>query len=670
MDKPLRPPAVPLVAVDPYFSVWSMADRLTDDDTRHWTGRRHAMTGLARIDGTVFRFAGRVEPNAELYYPEPAPMRQMGLRLTPLTTRYDFEAGGIALTARFTTPLLPDDLDLLSRPASYVSLEAKSMDGREHDVQLYFDVTGEWCVNDSEQRVVWGEESAEGLHLLRMEHEDQRMLTRSGDDLRIEWGRFYLACARAEGTSARIGPASIRKRFVRNEALSAEGEWAMPRAVRDGWTVMAAEFDLGTVGDTPAARLVTLAYDDVLSIEYFGDRRPAYWRKDGMAGPAMVADAVAEYDDIARRCAEFDRQLLADAARAGGDRYADLLALSYRQAIAAHKLVTDGEGELLFLSKECFSNGCIATVDVSYPSTPLFLLYNPELVRAMMRPIFKFAASEAWTYDFAPHDAGQYPLANGQVYAKTIEGQMPVEECGNMLIMAAAASLADGRTDFAQRHMDVLRKWADYLTEHGLDPENQLCTDDFAGHLARNANLSVKAAMGVAAYAILCRLLGRQEEEERYMATARDMAAAWEGMANDRAHTKLAFGADGTWSLKYNLVWDVLFGTELFSPEVREQEIVWYLSRRQKYGVPLDSRENYTKSDWLVWVAALADDDGDFRALVEPLWHFADETPDRVPFSDWYRTDNGRQVGFQHRSVVGGLFIQLLKKRWASRGLA
>ncbi|MBB6694532.1 DUF4965 domain-containing protein [Cohnella xylanilytica] len=675
MDNKLRPPAVPLVTVDPYFSVWSMADRLTDDDTRHWTGRRHGMTGLLRIDGTVWRFAGRVEPNAEVYYTEPAAMRQTGLRVDALSTRYEFEADGVSLSLRFTTPLLPDDLDLLSRPASYVGFEVRSTDGRPRDVQLYFDVTGEWCVNDSDQKVVWGEKRTDGLRLLHIEHEDQRMLTRSGDDLRIEWGRFYLACAEADGTRTRVGPASLRKAFVRGVELRPEeaDSFSMPRAARGGYPVLSVEFDLGRIGDgaeagTAASRLVTLAYDDVLSIEYFGDRLPPYWRRNGdVSAEKMIVSAVRDYEAVSERCETFGRQLRAEAEKAGGAEYADLLELSYRQAVAAHKLVADREGSVLFLSKECYSNGCIATVDVSYPSMPLFLLYNPELVRGMMRPIFKFAASDAWAFDFAPHDAGQYPLANGQVYAQSIEGQMPVEECGNMLIMAAAVSLADGKIGFAEEHADVLRKWADYLAEHGLDPENQLCTDDFAGHLARNANLSVKAAMGVAAYAILCRLSGREEDAARYLSRAREMAVAWEELAADGQRYRLAFGQEGTWSLKYNLVWDLLFGTELFGRQVREKEVIWYLARRQRYGTPLDSRENYTKSDWLVWAASLAEEDGDFRALVEPLWRFANETPDRVPLTDWYRTDNGRQMNFQHRSVVGGLFIKVLKDRWAGR---
>ncbi|GIP51063.1 glutaminase family protein [Paenibacillus vini] len=669
MKNTLRPPAVPLVTVDPYFSVWSMADGLTDDYTRHWTGRRHAITGLLRIDGIARRFAGRVEPNAEVYYTEPAPMRQIELQVTPLSTRYVFEAEGVTLSVDFTTPLLLDDLELLSRPASYVRFDVRSTDGRNHDVELYFDVSGEWCVNDSDQRVVWGQASRDDLCLLHIEHEDQRMLHRSGDDLRIEWGRFYLACQEAEGTQARIGPASMRKAFVRGEPIeeAAENSFAMPRAVRDGYPVMSVSFALGSVGPGTVSRLVALAYDDVLSVEYFGDQRPAYWRRNGMTAEVMIAAAFAEHNEIIQRCAAFDRQLLADAEKTGGAAYADLLALSYRQAIAAHKLTTDRDGNLLFLSKECYSNGCIATVDVSYPSMPLFLLYNPELVRGMMRPIFAFASSDAWSFDFAPHDAGQYPLANGQVYASSIEGQMPVEECGNMLIMAAAAGLADGNTGLAEEYEDILRKWADYLIAHGLDPENQLCTDDFAGHLASNANLSVKAAVGVAAYALICRTAGREAEAARYLEAARQMAASWEELAEEGPRYKLAFGQEGTWSLKYNLIWDVLFGTELFGRHIREKEVIWYLARRQRYGVPLDSRENYTKSDWLVWAASLAEDDDDFRTLIEPLWRFADETPDRVPFSDWYRTDNARQMNFQHRSVVGGLFIKLLKDRWANR---
>lgn len=668
MMNAIRPPAVPLVTVDPYFSVWSFADRLTDDHTRHWTGQRHGMVGLIRIDGNVFRFAGQVEPNAERYYPEPPAMEQTGLRVTALSTFYTFEASGVRLNLRFASPLLLDDLDVLSRPASYLDLEAQSTDGREHEVQIYFDVTGEWCVDRPEQRVL-GERSDIGdLVSLKLRHEKQEPLNRSGDDHRIDWGYFYLNAEQDGGTTALLGTAALRKAFVRSEELRAEDLSTAPRAVREDQPVAALAFDCGSVNGEGTQRRIVLAYDDVYAMEYFGDRLEAYWKRGGMDARAMIEAAFAEHDALIERCDAFDRTLSEEASGSGGERYAELLALGYRQAIAAHKLVADREGKLLFLSKECYSNGCLATVDVSYPSIPLFLLYAPELVEGMIRPIVKYARSSDWPFDFAPHDIGQYPLGNGQVYGENkLEYQMPVEESGNMLVMAASVCLAGGDREYILAQADLWEAWVRYLVEYGLDPENQLCTDDFAGHLARNANLSVKAVMGVASFAILKRLQGDEAEAQRYMNTAREMAGKWSELADDGDHTKLAFGQDGTWSLKYNLIWDTLYGTELFDPEMIRREVSWYKSKRNAYGTPLDSRADYTKSDWLVWAASLADDNADFAELVAPIGEMLSATRDRVPFSDWTDTVTARQIGFQHRSVLGGLFMKLLKDRGTMR---
>ncbi|MEJ8306986.1 glutaminase family protein [Saccharibacillus sacchari] len=660
----IRPSAVPLVTVDPYFSVWSFADRLTDDHTRHWTGQRHGMTGLAAIDGEVFRFIGLAEPNAERYYPEPPAMEQKSVRVTPLSTIYEFEAGGVRLTVRFTSPLLLDDLDVLSRPASYIHLEAQSTDGGEHEVTLYVDVTGEWCVDRPEQKVLGDRAEIDGLVSLRLGHETQQPLNRSGDDHRIDWGYLYLNAEQGEGTEGLLGTAALRKSFIRGEELKPEDLSATPRSVRDEQPVAALTFKLGPVGASAVSRLAVLAYDDVYAMEYFGDKLQAFWKRNGQSTEDMIEAAFAEYEALTERCEAFDRKLWEDGEKSGGERYAELLALSYRQAIAAHKLVTDPDGELLFLSKECYSNGCLATVDVSYPSIPLFLLYCPALVEAMIRPIVKYARSGDWPFDFAPHDIGQYPLGNGQVYGENkLEYQMPVEESGNMLVMAASACLAGANRDYLLAQMDLWEAWVRYLVEYGLDPDNQLCTDDFAGHLARNANLSVKAVMGVASFSILKRLQGDAAEADRYLEKARDMAKRWSELADDGDHTVLAFGQPGTWSLKYNLIWDVLYGTQLFDPAVFPREVSWYKSKKNAYGTPLDNRADYTKSDWLVWAASLADDKQDFAELTAPIRDMLSDTADRVPFSDWTDTVTARQIGFQHRSVLGGIFMKLLKDR-------
>ncbi|OBZ16480.1 glutaminase family protein [Bacillus sp. FJAT-26390] len=663
MTQQFRPPAVPLVTVDPYFSVWSAADCLTDKHTTHWTNKRNSMSGMVRIDGLTRRFMGITDLDEESDIPEPDAMKQTSLEVTATSSKYKFVGDGILLEVDFTTPLLLDDLDLLSRPASYVTFRVQSIDGKPHDVQVYADITGEWCVNTPDQKIVWSRnEIGSGIEALRMGSEQQPVLQQVGDDLRIDWGYVYLAASKSETTQTAIQSYKLRGHFIESGALSLQDDKREPRAVADDTPVMAVLFDFGAVNETVKSEYAVLAYDDIHSIEYFNRPLDAYWRRSGMSFEDMLAAAFSQYDDIIGKCETFDKALRQESMEAGGSQYADILSLAYRQAIAAHKLVLDENNEVLFLSKECFSNGCIGTVDVSYPSIPLFLKFNPELVKGMMRPIFRYAGSEQWHFEFAPHDVGCYPLANGQVYGENkLEYQMPIEECGNMLIMAAAVCLSEQNADFAENHWELLTKWANYLIENGLDPNNQLCTDDFAGHLAHNANLSVKAIIGIGAYATLCRMLGKTEDMSRYSVTAKEMAGQWTAMADAGDHYKLTFdSADDTWSLKYNLVWDRLFGLHLFPSDILEKEIPYYAAKQNRYGTPLDSRNSYTKSDWLVWCASMAASKDDFAKMIAPLWDSLHESPSRVPLTDWYDTVTGEQVGFQNRTVVGGFYIKLL----------
>jgi hypothetical protein len=235
-----------------------------------------------------------------------------------------------------------------------------------------------------------------------------------------------------------------------------------------------------------------------------------------------------------------------------------------------------------------------------------------------------------------------------------------------ILLVAALEKGIDVPTKLAETHRALLKKWADYLLVKGLDPERQLCTDDFSGHLAHNVNLSAKAILGIAAYGQICENHQDRAEGKRYLDQARTMARKWTEMAGDGDHTKLAFDKPGTWSQKYNLVWDRVLGLNLFPAEVAHNEIAFYKSKLNKYGLPLDNRATFTKVDWTVWTACLSENNDDFAALVNPLLRFANQTPDRVPMTDWYKTDTGRNMSFRARPVMGGVFMKMLsdEKMW------
>lgn len=662
----LRPPSVPLITIDPFFSVWSPCDTLHGADTTHWTGFPNTILATAEIDGRSYRLIGK-KRSAEL-----SSMRQISRDVDALTTTYVFEEAGVRLTLLFTSPLLLDDLYLLTRPVSYLEIRREVTDRKRHTVMLHLAVSEQICLDIAGDEPVTTEVLDLGkVKSVKMGSVSQRVLNREGDDARIDWGYFYLS-SDAPGTVTGVRKLTLSTADRPDDETHALSE----REVE--MTFATLDVTLG------ASTLVSFAYDDIASIQYYGKNLRSYWNREGAAITDEIVKAHADYKATLARCHAFADDLFRDAVRAGGEKYAELLELAYRQAVAAHKLVLDENGEILWISKECYSNGCAATVDVSYPSIPLFLLYNPELVKGMMRPIYRVTKSPEWRFDFAPHDAGRYPLLNGQKYGLRdgellYEKQMPVEECGNMLIMEATVAIAEKDVSFAASHMDILEQWVKYLIENGRDPENQLCTDDFAGHLAHNCNLTLKAIMGLACYGLLRGMMGKKREQNKYLAMARDMAKDWaERAANGDGSYRLAFDRPGTFSMKYNIVWDKLFGTGVMPRTVVESEVASYRRRANRYGLPLDNRQPYTKSDWLVWTATLAESRDDFEALIEPMWQAFHSMPARVPMTDWYWTVTGDHKAylsrsyneqhpekvwksFRNRTVQGGLFLKLLE---------
>jgi len=651
-----RPPAVPLIAYNPYFSVWSMADKLTDQDTKHWTGTPQPIAGLVRIDGKTYRFMGA--------RPRDLPaMEQKSLEVTPTHTNYTFEADGVTLRVSFFTPSFFWDLDTLSRPVTYLEFSATAQG--IHDVSLLVSVDPVIAVNTPDQEVTWGRARAEGMTVLNAGSVDQRVLGRAGDNLRIDWGYFHLAVPDSAESRTVLSQDAVSS-FSETGNLPTADEFDIPRTPHDHAAALAVELPMGKVSAAPIRRHLLLSYTEGYAIEYLGRKLHPYWQRNGMTVEQMLAEADAHYAELEERGQHFDRDLTAGLNAAGGADYAQLAILAYRQTLAAHGFAADLDGTPMLFPKENFSNGCISTVDVLYPSAPFFLFFNPALLQAQLKPVMEYAALPRWKFPFAPHDLGTYPLADGQVYGggeRTEENQMPVEESGNLLILADALGRETGNWDFVRQYWPQFSKWADYLRDKGLDPANQLSTDDFAGHLAHNANLSIKAIEGLAAYAQMAKALGENDTAEKYAQTAADMATKWQAMAIEGDHYKLAFDKPDTWSQKYNLVWDQILGLNLFPEKIRQTEIAFYLQHLNRFGLPLDNRADYTKLDWEIWTATLASKPADFATLMRPIGRWINEGPTRVPLTDWYDTKNGTQKAFQARSVVGGVYIKALANK-------
>lgn len=555
---------------------------------------------------------------------------QTGASVLPMNTVYNFVCGPVDLELTFTAPLFLDRLDLVSRPVNYISYRIKSNDGKAHNASVRFEAGREWAldyaIDETSEADTCG---TADIIFASTACTDQNPLWKSGDGVRIDWGRFYLAAERA-GSTAEAGP---------------DGDIAVER-------------NIGCVKS--AEGKIMVGYDDILSIRYFGENLRPYWNADGTRSiEDEFAAALEEYPTLMKESASFDRELMNKAASTGGQKYAELCALAYRQAISAHKLVISPDREILWLSKENNSNGSIGTVDVSYPSAPLFLLYNNELTKGLLNPIFHYSESGLWTKPYPSHDVGRYPIADGMRYG----ADMPVEEAGNMLILTAAVCTVDGSADYAAKHWDMLSLWAGYLLEFGLDPDNQLCTDDFAGKSAHNVNLSAKAILGLASYGRMAEMLGYDDIAASYGDKAREMASSWMEMADDGDHYRLMFDQAGGWSQKYNIIWDDLLGLGIFPDSVMQRETEWYLTHQNVYGLPLDSRSAYTKTDWILWTATMSGNRDNFEALVEPVWNFYNETVDRIPMGDWVWSDKPEHVQFKARSVVGGFYIKLLKDK-------
>ncbi len=664
---PLRPPATPLAVRSMYLTTWLPGDNLAGTWPAFWNGHVTALCGLARIDGTPYLFAGAPAlPNG----PALTTMTQTSLTVTATRSTYVMNGGGVTLTVEFLSPVDLGDLQRQSVPLSYVTVTAAANDGRSHSVAVYLDASAEWVHGDVTQQVTWSAQNTGTMTALSCRPATPGVLQEHGDQ--ASWGSLVFATPTAANPTWQTGQDTVvRAAFATGGTLAGTDDTDRPRAINDDWPVFALARDLGTVTSAASAPFrVSLGHVRTPAVSYLGTNLDPWWTRYWSDWPAMLDWFDADYASAASAATALDTRIATDASAAAGggttgDHYAAVCSLALRQAVGGTELVDHGGSAWAFL-KEISSDGNVSTVDVTYPAFPAYLYLSPGYLQLLLAPMLEYAEHGGWPKAFAEHDLGSgYPNAAGHNDGN--EEDMPVEESANMLIMSAAVvqrQSASAGAAFATAHYPILQQWADYLVGNALDPGLQNQTDDFTGFIAHSVNLALKGIIGIGAMSLIATAAGRTADAAHYLGVARGYVSQWvtKGLDSSGRHMKLAYDQDGTWSLKYNGFPDRLLGLGLVPLGVATMEAAWYQSQAGAHGVLLDPRNDYTKADWEMWTAAwLADRTATRDTLVNGVYGFADTTPQRVPFSDWYVVASGAQQGFADRPAIGGVLALLLR---------
>lgn len=522
------------------------------------------------------------------------------------------------------------------------------------------------------------------LKTWKIKRQTEQLLTEDAD--RAEWGTLHFTGPSdvhyEAGTSA-----LLRQRFSRTGTLQnvVDGKF---RAIMDEEPVFAfsKSFKLNgtSAGIVEDSVLFTIGHIQDPVIQFASARgmtlmRPL-WAAYYPTADELLDFHYYDFSKVSQLASNYSTQLEIDALVSGSEDYKDILALSARQVIGACSFSGTPDDPIIFF-KEISSDGNMNTVDVIYPAFPFFLYTNPKWLAYLLDPLIEHQLSGQYPNDYSMHDIGaSFPNATGHPDGR--DEYMPVEECGNMLIMGLAlvnsliydtepASIwskegddrymesagrslslyvdADGMDDtfggpvsakgekqarkWIKASYKLWKQWTGYLVREALIPSNQLSTDDFAGWLANQTNLALKGIIGIRAMSEIAELVGEEDDAKYYAEISENYIKRWEtefALSRDGTHAKLAYTWFGSWTTLYNLFADSLLcfhlpssksniatdqkplttqgksKTAFVDEKIYKIQSDWYHNVRQRYGLPLDSRHLYTKSDWEFFAVAVA----------------------------------------------------------------
>lgn len=572
----------------------------------------------------------------------PAVATQTNFEYTSTRSVFTFSVDGkVGMNVTFLSPVEPTDLKRQSIPASYMNVEVFSIDGAEHKVQLYSDVSAEWASGDRSAVARWdfgtiksaatkrdsntsfstmqtvtvpmssitfsnlsttaslpsasatatGIAPASGITYHRFYRQDQQLFTENADQ--ASWGDWIYACDHDGMTYSNGGiDVDVRGAFIDNGTINNDLNTNY-RAINDQWPVFAFALDLGNVGSSPQSALftLTLAQEQAIQFEYEKEKveqLPPLWTSYFSDELDLVSFFYNDWSNAQAASSKIDNKVATDSLANAGQDYLTITSLAVRQVFATTQLAGAQDSYHLFL-KEISSNGDMQTVDVIFPAFPLFIYFNPDLGRLLLEPLFINQEAGNWPNAYAIHDLGVFPNATGHNDGNAEE--QPLEECGNMIIMAlAVAQKISGGVDYLNQHYTLLKQWNNYLVNDSLIPSNQISTDDFAGSLANQTNLALKGIIGIEAMAMIANLTGNTADAQNFTSIAHDYIAKWQqlgiaqGTNGSLPHTTLAYGMRDTHGLLYNLYADTWVGTNLVPRSVYKMQSTFYPSIAMQYG--------------------------------------------------------------------------------------
>ncbi|KAJ7129315.1 DUF1793-domain-containing protein [Mycena epipterygia] len=619
---PFNPASIPLAVRTPYLNAWlpqGAGAALNDVWPTFWTGSTLGWAGFVRVDGKVYSFLGAPAVAGATF----SKAVQKSSKFTSTQSIFVLSAGPVDITVTFLSPVEPNDL-----------------------------VNAEWVSGDSTLTVNWNSTTTGSVLTHQVQLSSPTVFSEVNDH--TQYGSAFYSTPLTIGSTYQTGAdVTVRAQFINKGVLANTLDTGF-RAINNNWPVFAFAHEIGAVTTASPAVVFSIGHIRDPAIQYIvaggaTQSRSLYFLSQFSTAASVISSFLSDFSAALTRANTFDTKVQTDATKISAD-YASVVALSIRQAFAATELTlsktsagafntTDVilfmKGESANSSDKISSDGNVNTVDVIFPAWPIFLYTNPALGKFLL-------------------EGSSYPKALG--HNDGLDEKMPVEESGNMVIMALSYAQKTGDISQLQRYAALLDQWTQFLITDSLIPANQISTDDFAGPLANQTNLAIKGIVGIGAMAKIETLLGNTAKATNYTSIATSYVTQWQKLSASTtgSHLTLSYGDSDSWGLSYNLYSDKLSKLNLFPASVYAEQTAWYQTHANAFGVPLDTRHTYTKTDWEIYTAGIATTTAVRDIFIGAVKKWVSDGQFNGPFGDLYDTVSGAWVGFSARPVVGG----------------